>query len=357
MKTFFTILFISGYSLLFSQAVPKTQNIILVTWDGFRWQELFDGADKRLIKKKKFVRSPGETKKEFWSDDVKARREKLTPFIWNTMAMQGVVIGNRHAGCRMQVTNPYNFSYPGYNEIFSGFGDKRVNSNDYPDNPNINLFDVLQESEAFKGEAAAFATWDAFPRIINSKRNGVPVYVDFKTENGATTCADITISNWKTSVPRCRACSETDTMTYHFAKEYLQRHHPRFAFIGFDETDHFGHEGEYDSYLQTARMLDSYLQDLWNFIQNDEHYRNNTTLIVTTDHGRGHGTFWRHHARVLPRSKQIWFAAMGNGIKNEGELKKKGDYYQNQIAATICALAGLQLKNEKAGKPLDIILK
>ena len=28
-------------------AQPKTENVILVTWDGYRWQDLYGGADKK----------------------------------------------------------------------------------------------------------------------------------------------------------------------------------------------------------------------------------------------------------------------------------------------------------------------
>jgi hypothetical protein len=30
----------------------KTENVILITLDGMRWQEVFSGAEQRLIKKK-----------------------------------------------------------------------------------------------------------------------------------------------------------------------------------------------------------------------------------------------------------------------------------------------------------------
>jgi hypothetical protein len=345
--------------LSFAQENAKTQNIILVTWDGFRWQELFEGADKKIISKKKYVEDRDALKKNFWADNAKERREKLVPFFWNIVAKEGVLIGNRKLNSKMEVTNRYHFSYPGYNEIFSGYGDKKINSNNYPDNPSYTIFDCLQGNDGFKSKCAAFATWDAFPRIINAKRNATPVYVNYKSEGAATVCNDITITEWGVSVPSCNQFVKTDTMTYRFAKEYLQKNHPRFAFIGFDETDGFAHEGRYDAYLNSAHQLDRYLQDLWNFIQSDEHYRDNTTLIITCDHGRGKGRrLWKHHASVIPASKQIWFAAIGTGIKNDGELKH-GNFYQKQIAATIAHLFGLQFSPENAnvGKPLLEILK
>src|SRR5688572_19615982 len=99
---------------VFAQENAKTQNIILVTWDGFRWQEMFKGADKRMIGRKKYVENTEDLKKAFWKDDAKERREILLPFFWNTVAKEGVLIGNRDIGSKMQVANRYHFSYPGY---------------------------------------------------------------------------------------------------------------------------------------------------------------------------------------------------------------------------------------------------
>jgi len=42
------------------------------------------------------------------------------------------------------------FSYPGYNELFSGFADDSVNSNDKKNNPNITVFEAANKSETFK---------------------------------------------------------------------------------------------------------------------------------------------------------------------------------------------------------------
>lgn len=343
----------------FAQEIPKTQNIFLVTWDGYRWQEVFKGAEKKLINNKKVVKDVDALKKNYWSEDILASREKITPFIWNTIAKQGSIIGERKNSSKMKVTNRYRFSYPGYNEIFSGYGDPKVNSNDFPDNPNNTIFDLLQADEKFKNKLVAVATWDAFPRIINTNRNQVPVYVNIKDSAGKCSSGNLTFEGWNEKCPVSNGFILTDSLTYHFAKEYISKNHPRFAFIGFDETDHFGHEGQYDSYLHSANQLDNYMQDLWNFIQNDPQYKDNTTLILTCDHGRGPGTaqMWKHHGEGIVAADKIWLAAIGAGIKKEGVLKT-GKFYQKQIAATIAKLFGKQFyQGEKFGKPIEEILK
>jgi hypothetical protein len=40
-------------------------------------------------------------------------------------------IGNRALGNKVNNANPYWFSYPGYNEIMTGYADTLINSNHY----------------------------------------------------------------------------------------------------------------------------------------------------------------------------------------------------------------------------------
>ena len=101
----------------------KTQNVILITLDGGRWQEVFQGADKRIINNIKDDIIKEAAFKSFWVDNETQRRNLLLPFIWNTIALKGQLYGNKTKGSVMKVTNPYFFSYPGYNELLVGFND------------------------------------------------------------------------------------------------------------------------------------------------------------------------------------------------------------------------------------------
>jgi Metalloenzyme superfamily len=346
----------------FAQQKPATENVILVTFDGYRWQELFGGPQKKLLRIKKYSPGKFKTRELYLDPDPLKARAKLMPFMWNILAQKGIILGNKKVHNIVTLTNGYKFSYPGYNEIFSGWGDHRINSNDYSDNPNFNIFDFLSSKKEFENKLFAVGTWDAFTRIINYKRNHVPVYVDLKADvTGAIHSKNpnkpIDFDHWQTKIPAHNPYAQTDTMTYQFAKEYLSRYHPRFSFIGFDETDHFAHAGNYDAYLGTANTLDAYMQDLWDFIQSDPQYKDKTTLIITCDHGRGDipPLEWRHHGHVYG-AENIWVAVIGPGVSAVGEVKTKMKLHQNQLAATIAALLGYEYKPDHfAGKPIYII--
>jgi len=339
------------------QTPAKIENVIIVTFDGYRWQELFGGAQKVLVHSK-YTKDKTDVLNRYWDDNANIRRAKLMPFFWSTIARNGQLYGNRKLGARFTLTNGYKFSFPGYNEIFTGWGDKRINSNGYGYDPNLNLFDFLNDN-GFKGKMAAFATWDAFPKIINDKRNGVPVYVSAKaTPGGGATCNGLTFDHWQTTVPPHNPGAMEDSLTYHFAKEYIARNHPKVAFIGFDETDDDAHEGDYNKYLNIANTLDGYMKDLWDFIQSDPQYKDKTAIIITCDHGRGNVPLleWRHHGHVY-NAEHIWLAAMGPGIAAKGEITDKTVMHQNQIAATVVKLLGYTYKTDHfSGPPIEGIV-
>ena len=106
-----------------------TNNVILITLDGVRWEEVFSGADPNIINNKKLVSDIAKTNETYWDNNVDVRRKKLMPFVWSTIFKNGQIYGNKLKQSNMKLTNPYFFSYPGYNELLTGFNDDSVNSN------------------------------------------------------------------------------------------------------------------------------------------------------------------------------------------------------------------------------------
>ena len=79
----------------------QTENVILVTLDGARIQEIFSGLDleilKRAVKEGKVEDCPAYRK--YWAATPQARRERLMPFFWGTwMKKHGHIYGNRSLG-------------------------------------------------------------------------------------------------------------------------------------------------------------------------------------------------------------------------------------------------------------------
>src|SRR6187402_3042816 len=98
----------------------KAENIIIITTDGFRWQEIFKGMDSSIANNPKY--NQGDSAylfKKYWADDIFERRKKLMPFLWNVVVQNGQLYGNREYQNKVDNANRYWFSYPGYNEIFT----------------------------------------------------------------------------------------------------------------------------------------------------------------------------------------------------------------------------------------------
>lgn len=122
------------------QQRPTADNLIIITLDGLRWQEVFGGVDTALVRDKTFnQRDSAKLMQRYWADDVRERRKKLLPFFWSTLENQGQIYGDRQYGNLVNNANPYWFSYPGYSEIFCGYVDMAINTNSYPPNPNLNV--------------------------------------------------------------------------------------------------------------------------------------------------------------------------------------------------------------------------
>lgn len=338
----------------------KAANVVVVTLDGFRWQEMFGGADEQLINDPAFSFDTASLKKRYWAATPQERRAKLLPFIWNTIAKQGQLHGNRILGSNVNVQNRYWFSYPGYNEIFSGYPDTLVNSNDPTPNANVTVLEFLNNQPAFKGKVAAFTSWDCFNGIFNEKRAGFPVSAGFDSLTMSQPAFRLLNEMQFLSPQPLGEGVRPDHLTYTIGKEYLRQYKPRVLYIGFDETDDYAHGGRYDFYLNTAHATDKWLADLWNTLQSMPQYRNNTTLLITTDHGRGDKVKkeWTSHGSEIEGADQIWFAAIGAGIKAEGESSKPEQLYQAQIASTIAALLGLRFTPpQPAAVHMPVIMK
>jgi predicted AlkP superfamily pyrophosphatase or phosphodiesterase len=358
------ILFLIILSVLcnwsFAQQKLKTENVILITLDGMRWQEIFNGGDSSFMRQQKYLKD-GKIKEKFWRDDLNDRRKALLPFFWNTLATKGQLYGNRMLGCKVNVSNNQWFSYPGYSEILTGQADnERINSNDKMYNPNTNVLEFINSQQAFSGKVAAFSSWDVFPYIINDKRSGVMVsggLVEAKGNN--LTEREKTMNDLMMRLPNPLGDVRLDAFTFYYGFEYMKKNKPRVMYFAFDETDDFAHAGEYAAYLNSSHNTDRMIEELWNFIQSDPAYKNKTTMILTCDHGRGaNAVEWKDHGIKINAADQIWMGVIGPDTPAKGEVKGECQYYQNQVAQTMASFLGLQFKPEKTvGEAMYTMLK
>lgn len=340
---------VMGILLLFGLAAAtraedlKTRNIVLITTDGLRWQEVFTGAEKELISKEHGGVADAKALEEaYWRETPEERRAALMPFLWSKFGGEGQIYGNRLRGSSSQITNTMKFSYPGYNEILTGFADPRIDSNAKKPNENFTILEWLHRKPAYDGKVAAFSAWDVTPFIINRERCGFPVMGGWESiPEPDPNPRQMLLNELIADTTRPNAAEVIDSMLYQAAREHLLRHKPRVLFVGFLETDAWGHAGRYDNLLHSANAVDRYIQRLWEQMQSMDEYRDRTTFILTTDHGRGTGPVnWRNHGKTIEGAEEMWMAFLGPDTPPLGERKECEPVAQSQVAATLAALLG-----------------
>lgn len=358
MKTWFATLLLSAALPVFPgepappahfQPVAPAHNLVVVTIDGFRWQELFTGADPSLLANPSVTPDTSLMQMMYDGPDAETRRRKLLPFFWNIVAGKGQLYGNRLHGNKLNTSNLYHLSYPGYAEMFTGQTDWKISSNKKKLNPNVNVLEYLHGKEEFRDKVVAFTSWDVFPYILNKERSGLPVNSGYDEQEEAATGEWASSLNYVQSQTVCHeGATRHDQLTFMAARAYLERHRPRVMFIGLGESDEYAHSGRYDLYLQQAAKADQMLADLWYWLQTTPGYRNNTTLLITTDHGRGNRTAtWSKHNLLTRGSSQTWLAMIGPGIIPRGEVKEEEQYYQRQLAGLMAGLVGEEFARGK----------
>jgi hypothetical protein len=330
-------------TLLLAADPTRTRNIILVTADGLRWQDLFHGIDPVLSHEKSVSMDPASKD----ADDRRHRfatRETLAPFFWTTLAKQGLILSD------VSVTNSFRVSYPGYSEILTGrASDDVIKGNDPIQQPNETILEFLKRRLTLpSSRVALFSSWDHFHYIAEHTPGSIFInagYQDSPSSPNLSRLQHLALSPWDEA--------RHDAFTFEMALEYLKSTHPRVLDISFDETDDWAHAKRYDRVLDMIAVTDQFLNRLWTTLQSMPQYRNSTTLVVTSDHGRGSTLAdWSGHGSKVAGADKIWLAIIGPDTPASGEITTHAE--QRDIAPTIIKLMGLNPSDYKGatGSPI-----
>jgi hypothetical protein len=194
-------------------AQGRTMNVILVTADGLRWQELFNGVDDTLAAKYPTLQG--------------TRRETLLPFFWGTFAKQGMVLGNPAKNSSVQVTNSFRVSYPGYSEILTGRAqDTAIRGNDKIQNPTETVLEFARRKLNLpKNKVALFASWDVFPFIGESRPGSIYINAGYQDDAGSPVMKDLSRLQKEAQTPWDSV--RHDYITLNMALDIEKREKPR----------------------------------------------------------------------------------------------------------------------------------
>ena len=250
-------------------AEARGHNVILVTVDGLRNEELFGGIDERVLGS---VENSGI---EYESESARVRaayagsspdlsRSALMPFFWTELVPNGVLLGNESKGGGVRVTNKELFSAPGYIEILTGEPHDDVVSNDLIRYPYPSFMEYAKDGLGLGyTDVATIGSWEGFATLSSSRpdlfftntgfEEVKPEYATERMRWLGEIQHDI-ITLW----PEGRS----DAVTFGMGVECLQKFKPRVLYIAFGETDDWAHQRRYDRYLDYIHVFDSYLKRL-----------------------------------------------------------------------------------------------
>ena len=341
--------------LMLSAKGKKDTRLVIITIDGLRWQEVFEGADEVLISDSKQVRDINLTRKNYWRATPEERREALMPFTWNTIAKKGIIIGNRNKNSMMEVANKTNISYPGYCEMMTGMVDETITGNDPVDNPHRNVLEAVIEDPRYKGKVVMYGSWKSTRFAIHNEKAGIPASVSYEPNIAKKQTPRLKmVDKMMAGMPHYWRSEHFDAFTYAYALETLLNDHPKVMWISFGDCDEWAHSRKYDFYLDGANGTDAFIRDIYEQMEADRFYRGKTVYLITCDHGRGFGNEWSDHGRNTKGSEATWFMLLGKGIEPQGETAECGPYYTKQIAATIASLLGIDFTPDGGEKLLPI---
>lgn len=310
-------------------------NVIFITIDGVRYEDFFaNRPDPHMVK-----------------DDT----EELMPYFWKELAPQGVVFGNNKQGQKMEISNTSGISYPAYLSMMNGVFTSLCQSNDYiPSCPRntIETFPerLLKEQSLPKRKVAVFSSWKRIEDAVESVQGRITVNAgafEFIDPLFPEAHDEVNQNQRDRLGPAPQDSSERpDDITFNHGMIYLKNHQPRFMYIYLTDSDTHAHQGRYDLYLKDLRTYDKWLKKLVKTLKEMGTYGARTSIVLTTDHGRGLGANWIHHGRNLPldsfeNSKKIWAFVYGPKTKGQGVVSHPL-YSHINLRPTMEILLGLQ---------------
>lgn len=343
-----------------TQTPPAGDNLILITLDGARTEEIFGGLDLDILRStltEKAVLEEQPVFKRFNAPSPEERRRKMMPFFWDTLVTEhGSIAGNPRLQSSVTLTNQHRFSYPGYAEILLGEAhDEVIKSNDRVQNPFETLLERLRTHlQLPPSRVATFGSWEVFNEIAEHTPGSLTINAGYEAfEHPAAAVQALSRLQFETPTPWNSV--RHDAYTFGLAMAHLESSRPRVLYLALGETDDWAHGGRYDCVLETYARTDAYLEQLWTWLQADEGYRGRTHLLITTDHGRGKtASDWRNHGAKVEGAQNVWMAFVSPKLARRGEWRDHAPIHTSQAAATMAAWMGLDwiALRPRAGAPI-----
>lgn len=306
--------------------------VVLVTVDGVRWQDVFEGSN------------PAFGAPALGPDQLMPRTHALVA--------RGVAIGATLPGCgTMHTAGNTNVSLPGYQEIFTGHASNCL------DNACAHVGWTVLDEAAHRGVpgVASIASWPVLAAAVSRSGDGVLVSA------GRNAGAELPVSGALGALVAAGDAAgpfpgnggyRPDAYTAALALDYLRARAPAFLHVGLGDTDEWGHKSDYGAYLSALRAADAFIGEVADALDAMGDVGARTTVLVTADHGRE--AAFTNHGPLAPESGRTWLVAFGGDVPARGVVCPATDVTLADIAPTIRVILGLPADpTDGAGAPID----
>ena len=337
-------------------AQAPARNVVVITLDGLRWQEMFTGADRDYFKKNSNG-EPAAAEKRFWRATPEERRAALMPFVWSTIATKGQIFGDPvegEPGPRDQrpvvLVSRLQRDVRGRRRS----ADRQQRQGAQPERHGARVAQLpsrlpgARRGVRLVGRAAVHPQHRAQP---DSGRHRLHAGAERRRP-----IASAPSTSSPPTFPRYWDYGPFDAPIVYAALESLRTDKPRVLYIMLGEGDEWAHAGRYDLYLDATFRADRFIRRIWDTLQSMPEYKDQTTLLVTTDHGRGATTAdWNDHGKKVPAAESTWMLALGPGVPPLG-VRESVTVTTSQLAATIAAAVGEDFTSavQAAAPPLPL---
>ena len=150
-----------------------------------------------------------------------------------------------------------------------------------------------------------------------------------------------------------RNLASPDEMSVYIAKHLMKQFAPSLLWITLHDID-IAHAGAFSLYLSGIQRSDRLCADIWNTIQGNPDYANQTTMLILPDFGRDSdidpgGNGFQHHRTGDPMSRTTWMLALGPGIRHNAVVSRQIE--STDVVPTLGSLLGFQARFS-TGKPV-----
>jgi hypothetical protein len=329
MRSLSALVLLLGLVSTVHAASPTPGNVIFVTIDGVRWQEFFNGVRKPIRAKKR-------------------RGTELFPAVKGAAARgEAWIYGAGNTLGTFRIANEAALSLPGYRTILSGEFEDRCKTNHCANIDRETIFDGLIDQGFAREDVAAFTSWDGLGHALERH----PGRISRDVEHGEYPTSGVSASEASSAEAIAQLdradppswSGRRDRYTYALARLYLANHRPRFLYVSLLDSDELGHRDEYRDYADSLLQYDEWITELRNTLAQMGEYGENTSIVLTTDHGRGRGWFWTSHGKSLPSAFRTWAVVIPSPrLRAAGARPRLSEEYsQLDLRPTLEGLLGL----------------